>query len=275
MDREKGLNKEDKEKEREEKESDESKQFTLLEQSEDDTELPIMQWEELGRRIEELEMQEVEREKKRKTQNLLAGIAETAGGHDKQSIRASYDDGDDETTRHVISLTSRLQSRMNLQLCFINNSESEDEEEEEQSKQKHNYDTQPEEFSPPPVAHRNTVERPEELQNQSYVSAGPKEGAAKEGQREDKQSKSPTELPRRLKRVDLQKLSVQKLESLRASLMQAIQDLSSELVCLLLCRDKLQIERDAILTEVEDLTVIAENKQTRFDRTRRPYRQRE
>ncbi|KAM6960072.1 uncharacterized protein LKV04_021691 [Tautogolabrus adspersus] len=96
---------------------------------EDNLGLPIMHWEALSLRIAELEKEE--EEKKAKGVSLDRGRAPLSWTEERGRRREeSWDDRDDACNSHVLSLTSRLQSQMNLQLCFINDSESEEEDEE-------------------------------------------------------------------------------------------------------------------------------------------------
>ncbi|KAG7464693.1 hypothetical protein MATL_G00168400 [Megalops atlanticus] len=99
--------------------------------AEDDLGLPIMHWEALSLRIAELEKQEEERRERSKSVLERAGVV---GGMEEErergSRREAWEDGEEEDNSRVSALTSRLQSQMNLQLCFINNSESEDEDDD-------------------------------------------------------------------------------------------------------------------------------------------------
>ncbi|KAF0045616.1 hypothetical protein F2P81_002145 [Scophthalmus maximus] len=100
---------------------------------EDNLGLPIMHWEALSLRIAELEKQEEEKKEKRAKSGIPLERGRAPGSWTEERGRRaeSWEDGDDACNSHVLALTSRLQTQMNLQLCFINNSESEEEEEEE------------------------------------------------------------------------------------------------------------------------------------------------
>ncbi|XP_059210575.1 rho GTPase-activating protein gacV-like isoform X1 [Centropristis striata] len=126
---------------------------------EDNLGLPIMHWEALSLRIAELEKQEEENKEKRAKRgvSLERGRAPVSWTEERGRRTESWEDGDDACNSHVLALTSRfslslsqscnemsingpyeltgvsssLQTQMNLQLCFINNSESEEEEEDE------------------------------------------------------------------------------------------------------------------------------------------------
>ncbi|XP_077400860.1 uncharacterized protein LOC144035208 isoform X1 [Vanacampus margaritifer] len=118
----------------------------------DELGLPIMHWEALSLRIAELEKQEEEKKDKiakSGAASLERGRAPVSCmGEQEGGERESWEDGRRRHRRHhdrwdwqdqqdrcedngdVSALGSRLQTQMNLQLCFINNSESDDEEEE-------------------------------------------------------------------------------------------------------------------------------------------------
>ncbi|XP_042069318.1 serrate RNA effector molecule homolog [Haplochromis burtoni] len=66
----------------------------------------------------------------------------------------------------------------------------------------------------------------------------------------------PVNQRRHLEHSDLQGFTIKELNALCASLSQAIQDLSSELVGRLQVRDQLRTEQDAMLLEVQDLTSL-------------------
>ncbi|KAF6739155.1 hypothetical protein FQA47_001510 [Oryzias melastigma] len=124
----------DDEADNEEEEEEEDSEGAVLSWQEgpdkDDLGLPIMHWEALSLRIAELEKQEEERKAKA---GASAERGTTPGNWAEERGRRPdrWEDGNDACNSHVLALTSRLQTQMNLQLCFINNSESEEEEEEE------------------------------------------------------------------------------------------------------------------------------------------------
>ncbi|XP_041093253.1 schwannomin-interacting protein 1 isoform X1 [Polyodon spathula] len=246
---------------------------------------------ERGRRREEREGKERERGKRGPQPGELR--REPARLSHRQSVKAQWEEqveeegGDEEITKHVSELTSRLKSRMNLQLCFINNSESEEEEEEEEERGKERGKLflsplsppqnpagstggrVPAVEAPPPalVARGDRVERQREVETEARRAlARVRERLAKRpergGQNQSNKSLAHTPDDRRLQSADLHTLTIKQLDTLRKRLIQAVQDLSSELVGLLLSRDQLQTEQDAILLEVEDLTAFAEKEQT-------------
>ncbi|KAJ3582686.1 hypothetical protein NHX12_000370, partial [Muraenolepis orangiensis] len=144
----------------------------------------------------------------------------------RQKSCEDWEDGEEDV--HMTELTSRLQTRVNLQLCFINNSESDEEEEREGSGQKK---------ASVPVPRQTAPQGPQAPQ-------GPAKSRSLSGFRKALRS-----LRDRL-RTDL---TPQELKALSSSLGRAIQDLNSELVGLLQSRDLLRTEQDAMLVEVQDL----------------------
>ncbi|XP_028996668.1 schwannomin-interacting protein 1 [Betta splendens] len=214
--------------------------------------LPIMHWEALSLHIAELEKQEEEKKAK-------SGASLERGSWTEQRRRAeSWDDGDDNCSNHMIALSSRLQTQMNLQLCFINNSESEDDEKEGDVLVKDSSGTWSKRASvqahktPPPAA------KPEK----------PKSGGLRNTLRNLRDRlradhKSPAKAcsdrlveRRHLERSDLNNFTIKELNALCSSLSQTIQDLSSELVGRLQVRDQLRTKQDALLLEVQDLTSV-------------------
>lgn len=227
--------------------------------SEDNEGLPIMHWEALSLRIAELEKQEEEkRERRAKTGvSLERGRAPVGWTEDRGRRAEGWDDGDDACNSHVLALTSRLQTQMNLQLCFINNSGSEEEEEDKEAevRKKESSNTQVTahaQKNPPPPAKpekpraprgfRNTLRNlRDRLRTDHKPLTAPGSDAVHR---------------RHLERSDLQGFTVKELHKLCSTLRQAIQDLSSELVGRLQVRDQLRTEQDAMLLEVQDLTSL-------------------
>lgn len=259
-----------KEKERErgdEKESDETEEdaegAALLWQEgypEDDLGLPIMHWEDLGLRIAELEKQQEERRQREKDLDRL-----TVDWPDIRGLsnhRETYEDMEDDCNSRLTSLTSRLQSQMNLQLCFINNSESEEEEEEIEAKK---------EVTKQSSKSGSSQQLEKERGSSSASPKKTKSRGFKNDVRaalsvlrhklrlEQKQTIPPSEAVRERKhyeRNDLKNFSLKELKALRTSLSKDIHDLSSELVGRLLTRDQLRTEQDAMLLEVQDMTSL-------------------
>ncbi|KAG7330186.1 hypothetical protein KOW79_006408 [Hemibagrus wyckioides] len=254
----------EKEKERErgeEKESDETEEdaegAALLWQegsSDDDLGLPIMHWEALSLRIAQLEKQEEERREKNKD------VAQwTESWPELYNLTRHQDTCEDVDDSRLTALTSRLQSQMNLQLCFINNSESEEEEEEE-DKGKKELNKGSGKQTQQPQQHSSTA-------SSSKAKSG---GFKKEVKAalsmlrhklrlEQKQSKPPSDAVKErthYNRSDLQKFNLKELNALKTTLSKDIHNLSSELVGRLLTRDQLRTEQDAMLLEIQDMTSL-------------------
>ncbi|XP_075896621.1 schwannomin-interacting protein 1 [Nelusetta ayraudi] len=247
------------EEEEEEEEEKSSEVAALLWQEgygEDGLNLPIMHWEALSLRIAELEKQEEEKKEKRMKSGLCVERGRAAESSAEESGRRaqSWEDGDDACNSHVMALTSRLQTQMNLQLCFINNSESEEEEEEEEKKggessKKENGSTQ---VQKEPQA----AEKPQRAKFRGFRNTLK---SIRDKLRTDKNLAAAGHSPvqrRHLERRDLQSFSLKDLTAHSKSLSQAIQDLSTELVTRLQVRDQLRTEQDAMLLEVQDLTSL-------------------
>ncbi|KAM9836900.1 schwannomin-interacting protein 1-like isoform 1-T2 [Aulostomus maculatus] len=221
--------------------------------------LPIMHWEALSLRIAELEKQEEERKEKmaKSGVSLERGRVPLSWMEERGRRVESWEDGDSACNSHVSALTSRLQTQMNLQLCFINNSESEEEEEEKESdmSQKDSDNTrrgtlQAQKNPPPPSmpdkpkskGFRNTLRSlRDRLRTDKSLTAA---------------AGNPAVQRRHLERSDLQRFTVKELNALCKSLSQSIQDLNSDLVGRLQVRDQLRTAQDAMLLEVQDLTSL-------------------
>lgn len=259
----------EKEKERErgdEKESDETEEdaegaalFWQEGYPDDDLGLPIMHWEDLSLRIAELEkQQEEQRQREKDMDRLTVDWPEIRG---LSSHRETYEDMEDDCNSRLTALTTRLQSQMNLQLCFINNSESEEEEEEMEAKK---------------VAKQSSKSGSNQrLEKERGSSSASTKKTKSRGFKNDvraalsvlrhklrlehKQTIHHSEAVRERKhyeRNDLKNFSLKELKALRTSLSKDIHDLSSELVGRLLTRDQLRTEQDAMLLEVQDMTSL-------------------
>ncbi|XP_024144568.1 schwannomin-interacting protein 1 [Oryzias melastigma] len=249
----------DDEADNEEEEEEEDSEGAVLSWQEgpdkDDLGLPIMHWEALSLRIAELEKQEEERKAKA---GASAERGTTPGNWAEERGRRPdrWEDGNDACNSHVLALTSRLQTQMNLQLCFINNSESEEEEEEEKKGDVCNKES------------NNTRKGKTQLQKNAAKPERPKSRGFRNTLRNlrdrlradhktlNSSGRGAGVLRKHLERSDVQILSVKELNALRGSLSQAVQDLSSELVSCLHIRDQLRTEQDAMLLEVQDLTSL-------------------
>ncbi|XP_066536790.1 schwannomin-interacting protein 1 [Hoplias malabaricus] len=254
----------EKEKERErgeEKENDETEEdaegAALIWQEgfpEDELDLPIMHWEALSLRIAELERQEKERREKNKD---LPRWTESWPELNDFRHRESCEDMEDS---RLTALTSRLQSHMNLQLCFINNSESEDEEEEGKKelmkqcgKSSSGQVQQPQQGSSS-VSHSKTKSGGFRKEVRAALSM-----LRDKLRLEQKQTMPPSDAVKqrtRYKCSDLQNFTLKELNALKSSLSKDIHNLSSELVGRLLTRDQLRTEQDAMLLEIQDMTSL-------------------
>ncbi|XP_029311140.1 schwannomin-interacting protein 1 [Cottoperca gobio] len=247
----------------EEEEDEDSEGAALVWQEgygEDNLGLPIMHWEALSLRIAELEKQEEENKEKRAKSgvSLERGRAPVSWAEERGRRAESWEDGDDACNSHVLALTSRLQTQMNLQLCFINNSESEEEDDEKEGEmsKKENSNT----WRGTVQVHKNPqpaakLEKPKSrgfrntLRNlRDRLRTDHKALAAARS--------DPVVQRRHVERSDLQNFSTKDLNALCTSLSQTIQDLSSDLVGRLQVRDQLRTEQDAMLLEVQDLTSL-------------------
>ncbi|XP_062300507.1 schwannomin-interacting protein 1 [Scomber scombrus] len=246
----------------EEEEDEDSEGAALVWQEgygEDNLGLPIMHWEALSLRIAELEKQEEEKKEKRAKSgaSLERGRAPVSWMDERGRRAESWDDGDDACNSHVLALTSRLQTQMNLQLCFINNSESEEEEEKEgdiskkESNNTRRGTVQVHKNPQPPAkpekpksrGFRNTLRNLRDRLRTDHKPLAPARSA-------------PVVQRKHLEHSDLQSFNIKELNALCISLSQTIQDLSSELVGRLQVRDQLRTEQDAMLLEVQDLTSL-------------------
>ncbi|XP_034413716.1 schwannomin-interacting protein 1 [Cyclopterus lumpus] len=243
---------EEEEEEEDDDEEEDSEGASLIWQEgygEDNLGLPIMHWEALSLRIAELEKQEEENKEKRAKSgvSLERGRAPVSWTEERGRRAESWEDGDDACNSHVLALTSRLQTQMNLQLCFINNSESEEEEEEERessnTRVKKNPQPPAKPEKPKSRGFRNTLRNlRDRLRTDHRTLAATRS--------------EPVVQRRHVERSDLQNFSLKDLSALCTSLSQTIQDLSSDLVGRLQVRDQLRTEQDAMLLEVQDLTSL-------------------
>ncbi|MEQ2265625.1 hypothetical protein XENORESO_010179 [Xenotaenia resolanae] len=216
---------------------------------------PIMHWEALSLCIAELEKQEEEKRAKAGA-SLEQGSTTLGWTEDREITTDSWEDGHDACNSHVLGLTSRLHTQMNLQLCFINNSESEEEETENDMCKKKSSNP----WKITGQSHKNTQNptRSEEPKSRGFRSTLRN---LRDRLRTDHKTKTATRREPVVQRThlelsDLECLSMEEMNALYTSLRQDIQDLSSELVSRLHIRDQLRTEQDAMLLEVQDLTSL-------------------
>lgn len=215
--------------------------------------LPIMHWEALSLRIAELEKQEEEKKEKRAKSQLSPVSMDWS--EDRGRRAESWEDREDACNSHVLALTSRLQTQMNLQLCFINNSESEEEEEEKRELSKNemsNKQTLKVQKSPQPPA------KPEKPKSRGFKNTlrNLRDRLRADHRTVAASGRDPAVPRRHFEPSDLQNFTIKDLKALSSSLSQTIQDLSSDLVGRLQVRDQLRTEQDAMLLEVQDLTSL-------------------
>ncbi|KAM3590267.1 uncharacterized protein V6R79_006844 [Siganus canaliculatus] len=242
-----------------EQEEDESlEEAALLWQESSDTDnlnLPIMHWEALSLHIAELEKKE--EEKKQRIKGFQSGTCIARGQAPvtltKEGGRRleSLDDGDDACNSHVLALTSRLQTQMNLQLCFINNSESEEEEETKKESSNKQKGTAQVHRSEPPARTEKTKSRGLRNTLRNLRDRLRTDHKTVTAARND-----PIDQRRHWEHTDLLTFSIKDLRALSTSLSKAIQDLNTDLVGGLQIRDQLRTEQDAMLLEVQDLTCL-------------------
>ncbi|XP_063043508.1 schwannomin-interacting protein 1 [Engraulis encrasicolus] len=242
----------EKERERErgeEKESDDmedSEGASLVWQkdyAEDELGLPIMHWEDLNLRIAELEKQEEERKEK----EGIEGLSNWRGQH-LDIHRDDWEEREDLNSR-VTALTSRFQSHMNLQLCFINDSESEEEAEDAANVQEKTSKKTGKKGAQSAATNGATSKRKSGFKMEVRAAL-----SALRDKLWTEQSPKVLNRKKTLDRSELQILSMKELTVLHKSLTKDIQELSSDLVGRLLTRDQLRTEQDAMLLEVQDLT---------------------
>ncbi|XP_067380410.1 schwannomin-interacting protein 1 isoform X2 [Channa argus] len=219
--------------------------------SEDNLGLPIMHWEALSLRIAELEKQEEEKKAKRGV-SLEQSSQPVSWTDDRKRRGEKWEEG--EGNSNLMALTSCLQTQMNLQLCFINNSESEEEEKEKGIK-KESPSTKKGDVqvykNPQPDA------KPETPKSRGFRTLWNLRDRLKTNNKVTATAYSdPVVQKKHLERSDLQNFSIKELNGLCKSLSQTIQELSSELVGRLQVRDQLRTEQDAMLLEVQDLTSV-------------------
>ncbi|XP_053529529.1 schwannomin-interacting protein 1 isoform X6 [Ictalurus punctatus] len=182
------------------------------------------------------------------------------------------------------SLSSRLQSGMNLQICFVNDSGSDKDSDADDSKTETSLDTplSPMSKQSSSYSDRDTTEedsesledmdflsRQKKLQAEAKLALAMAKPMAKMQVEVEKQNrkKSPVAdllphmphiseclMKRSLKPTDLRDMTLGQLQVIVNDLHSQIESLNEELVQLLLIRDELHMEQDAMLVDIEDLT---------------------
>nr|KAF6476065.1 schwannomin interacting protein 1 [Rousettus aegyptiacus] len=246
--------------------------------------LPPMDWEALEKHLAGLQFREQEAQK-----NERESIRQ------KLALGSFFDDGPGIYTScsksGKPSLSSRLQSGMNLQICFVNDSGSDKDSDADDSKTETSLDTplSPMSKQSSSYSDRDTTEeeseslddmdfltRQKKLQAEAKMALAMAKPMAKMQVEVEKQNrkKSPVAdllphmphiseclMKRSLKPTDLRDMTIGQLQVIVNDLHSQIESLNEELVQLLLIRDELHTEQDAMLVDIEDLTRHAESQQ--------------
>ncbi|KAK6317121.1 schwannomin-interacting protein 1 [Coregonus clupeaformis] len=216
--------------------------------SEDDQDLPIMQWGDLSLRIAELEKQEEERRERLKSTSGSEQGSVSGGWAEKRQdgLRRREEWQEEDYGRcRVTVVSSRFHNHKNLQLCYTNNSESEDGDDEEEGAGKEgSIEAGSRGYHPSGL----------KLEVRAALSALKNKLLAEQKEKEHLACSSVITKRKHLECCDLQICSIQQLNSIRTSLNYGIHNLSSELVGHLLIRDQLRTKQDAMLLDVQDLT---------------------
>ncbi|XP_030007723.1 schwannomin-interacting protein 1 [Sphaeramia orbicularis] len=265
--------------------------------------LPTMDWAALERHLAGLQCREQENQNLNQNQNYNTGKTNytSAQKNERESIRQKlalgsfFDDGPGIYTScsksGKPSLSSRLQSGMNLQICFVNDSGSDKDSDADDSKTETSLDTplSPMSKQSSSYSDRDTTEddsesledmdflsRQKKLQAEAKLALAMAKPMAKMQVEVEKQNrkKSPVAdllphmphiseclMKRSLKPTDLRDMTLGQLQVIVNDLHSQIESLNEELVQLLLIRDELHMEQDAMLVDIEDLTRHAESQQ--------------
>ncbi|XP_053566073.1 schwannomin-interacting protein 1 isoform X1 [Bombina bombina] len=263
----------------------------------EEPQLPTMDWEALEKHLAGLQFQEQESRNQRQTKSTYT----SAQKNERESIRQKlalgsfFDDGPGLYTScsksGKPSLSSRLQSGMNLQICFVNDSGSDKDSDADDSKTETSLDTplSPMSKQSSSYSDRDTTEeeseafedmdfitRQKKLQAEAKMALAMVKPMAKMQVEIEKQNrkKSPVAdllphmphiseclMKRSLKPTDLRDMTIGQLQVIVNDLHSQIESLNEELVQLLLIRDELHMEQDAMLVDIEDLTRHAESQQ--------------
>uniref|UniRef100_A0A3Q3N8X8 Schwannomin interacting protein 1 n=1 Tax=Labrus bergylta TaxID=56723 RepID=A0A3Q3N8X8_9LABR len=256
------------------------------EESAEEEPLPTMDWAALERHLAGLQCRET---------NSTAQKNERESIRQKLALGSFFDDGPGIYTScsksGKPSLSSRLQSGMNLQICFVNDSGSDKDSDADDSKTETSLDTplSPMSKQSSSYSDRDTTEddsesledmdflsRQKKLQAEAKLALAMAKPMAKMQVEVEKQNrkKSPVAdllphmphiseclMKRSLKPTDLRDMTLGQLQVIVNDLHSQIESLNEELVQLLLIRDELHMEQDAMLVDIEDLTRHAESQQ--------------
>ncbi|XP_034722810.1 schwannomin-interacting protein 1 isoform X1 [Etheostoma cragini] len=271
------------------------------EQGVEEEPLPTMDWAALERHLAGLQCREQENQNLNQNHNMGKTNYTSAQKNERESIRQKlalgsfFDDGPGIYTScsksGKPSLSSRLQSGMNLQICFVNDSGSDKDSDADDSKTETSLDTplSPMSKQSSSYSDRDTTEddsesledmdflsRQKKLQAEAKMALAMAKPMAKMQVEVEKQNrkKSPVAdllphmphiseclMKRSLKPTDLRDMTLGQLQVIVNDLHSQIESLNEELVQLLLIRDELHMEQDAMLVDIEDLTRHAESQQ--------------
>ncbi|XP_070609649.1 schwannomin-interacting protein 1 isoform X2 [Erythrolamprus reginae] len=254
---------------------------------EPEPQLPTMDWEALEKHLAGLQFQEQEL-RSQKSNYTSAQKNERESIRQKLALGSFFDDGPGIYTScsksGKPSLSSRLQSGMNLQICFVNDSGSDKDSDADDSKTETSLDTplSPMSKQSSSYSDRDTTEeeseslddmdfltRQKKLQAEAKMALAMAKPMAKMQVEVEKQNrkKSPVAdllphmphiseclMKRSLKPADLRDMTIGQLQVIVNDLHSQIESLNEELVQLLLIRDELHTEQDAMLVDIEDLT---------------------
>ncbi|XP_006887698.1 PREDICTED: schwannomin-interacting protein 1-like isoform X2 [Elephantulus edwardii] len=259
--------------------------------------VPPMDWEALERHLAGLQFreQEAQNQGQARTNSTSAQKNERESIRQKLALGSFFDDGPGIYTScsksGKPSLSSRLQSGMNLQICFVNDSGSDKDSDADDSKTETSLDTplSPMSKQSSSYSDRDTTEeeseslddmdfltRQKKLQAEAKMALAMAKPMAKMQVEVEKQNrkKSPVAdllphmphiseclMKRSLKPTDLRDMTIGQLQVIVNDLHSQIESLNEELVQLLLIRDELHTEQDAMLVDIEDLTRHAESQQ--------------
>ncbi|XP_060761817.1 schwannomin-interacting protein 1 isoform X1 [Neoarius graeffei] len=264
----------------------------------DESQLPTMDWAALERHLAGLQFREQQENHNRnlgRTNSMNAQKNERESIRQKLALGSFFDDGPGIYTScsksGKPSLSSRLQSGMNLQICFVNDSGSDKDSDADDSKTETSLDTplSPMSKQSSSYSDRDTTEddsesledmdflsRQKKLQAEAKLALAMAKPMAKMQVEVEKQNrkKSPVAdllphmphiseclMKRSLKPTDLRDMTLGQLQVIVNDLHSQIESLNEELVQLLLIRDELHMEQDAMLVDIEDLTRHAESQQ--------------
>ncbi|XP_011377962.1 schwannomin-interacting protein 1 [Pteropus vampyrus] len=252
--------------------------------------MPPMDWEALEKHLAGLQFreQEVRNQGQARTNSTSAQKNERESIRQKLALGSFFDDGPGIYTScsksGKPSLSSRLQSGMNLQICFVNDSGSDKDSDADDSKTETSLDTplSPMSKQSSSYSDRDTTEeeseslddmdfltRQKKLQAEAKMALAMAKPMAKMQVEVEKQNrkKSPVAdllphmphiseclMKRSLKPTDLRDMTIGQLQVIVNDLHSQIESLNEELVQLLLIRDELHTEQDAMLVDIEDLT---------------------